>query len=309
MGPPVAEPVGPPAGSAAPDPRRPVPDVPPPPPGVWPLAAPPSLPPGARAAGTAARVGLPAPPVALGLSVAAIVAYLGTQLVVQLVVGLVLFGAGLLDPLLLDQEQGGTALLVLVVVSQVVGLLAALGLLRRRGVPLAPIVGPSRPVGRHVGIGVGLGLVAIVGSTLLVSLLIALTGSEATPQQVLTDGIVDTPERLVLAVLAAVVMAPIAEELLFRGLLHRALRHRLRIVPATLLSSVIFAVVHVDVAASQPLALVGLTFVGVVLAIAHERTGSLLVPVVMHATHNAVTIAAVVVSSRLDTELLGGMLG
>jgi len=285
--------------------RRPVPDVPPPPPGVWPLAAVMSPPPGPTSSGGGATAG---PPVGIGLSAAAIAVYLATQLVLQLVAGLVLLGTGLLDPVLLDPSEGGTALLVLVVASQVAGLLAALLLLRRRGMRLPPIVGPVRPVVRHVGIGVGLGIVALLGSTLLVSLLVTLTGSEATPEQVLTEGIADTPVQLLLAVIAAVVMAPLAEELLFRGLLHRGLRQRMRAVPATLLSSVLFAVVHVDVAASQPLALVGLTFVGVVLALAHERTGCLVVPVVIHATHNAITILAVVVTSRMDPGPLGPLL-
>ena len=284
--------------------RRPVPDVPPPPPGSWPLAA--AVPPPADA-GTGGRLH-GGPSVGVGLASAAIAVYLVTQLALQLVVGIVLLGTGLLDPVLLDPTEGGPALLVLVVLSQVAGLLAALLLLRRRGTALGSVVGPLRPVARHVGIGVGLGFVAILGSTLLVSLLVTLTGSEATPEQVLTEGIADTPVQLLLAVLAAVVMAPIAEELLFRGLLHRGLRQRLRIVPATIISSVLFAIVHVDVAASQPLALVGLTFVGVVLAVAHERTGSLLVPVVIHATHNAVTIVAVVVTSRVDLEPLGAVL-
>ena len=281
-------------------PRRPVPDVPPPPPGDWPLARV-NPPPGGH--GPPRWGGGAGSSVGVGLSVGAIAVYLGTQLVLQLVVGLVLLGTGLVDPLLLDPTAGGASLLVLVVLSQIAGLLAAVGLLRRRGVPLRPVVGPMRPVARHVGIGVGLGLLAIIGSTLLVSLLVTLTGSEATPEQVLTEGIADTPVQLLLAVLAAVVMAPLAEELLFRGLLHRGLRRRMRIVPATLVSSVLFAVVHIDVAVSQPLALVGLTFVGVILALAHERTGSLLVPVVIHATHNAVTIVAVVVTSRLDVDL------
>lgn len=291
-------------------PRRSVPGVPPPPPGEWPLAGASPPPPGH---GRSPRGGDAEPFVIIGLSAAAIAVYLLTQLALQLVVGLAFLGTGLIDSLLLDPTAGGVSLLALVVLSQVAGLLAALWLLRRRGVPLQPIVGPLRPVGRNVGIGVGLGLLAIVGSTLLVSLLVTLTGSEATPEQVLTEGIADTPARLVLAILAAVVMAPLAEELLFRGLLHRGLRRRMRLVPATLLSSVLFAVVHVDVVASQPLALVGLTFVGVILALAHERTGSLLVPVVIHATHNAVTIVAVVVTSRLDLDLsaralLGGTL-
>jgi len=272
---------------------------------VWPLAAVVSPPPGPTASRGRATGG---PSVGIGLSAAAIAVYLATQLVLQLVAGLVLLGTGLLDPVLLDPSEGGTALLVLVIASQVAGLLTALLLLRRRGMRLPPIVGPVRPVVRHVGIGVGLGIVALLGSTLLVSLLVTLTGSEATPEQVLTEGIADTPVQLLLAVIAAVVMAPLAEELLFRGLLHRGLRQRMRAVPATLLSSVLFAVVHVDVAASQPLALVGLTFVGVVLALAHERTGSLVVPVVIHATHNAITILAVVVTSRMDPGPLGALL-
>jgi uncharacterized protein len=164
-------------------------------------------------------------------------------------------------------------------------------------------------IGRDLRIGLGLGLLAIVASTLIVSLLVTLSGSEASPEQVLTGGLLETPLQLTLAVIAAVVLAPVAEELLFRGLLHRGLRRRLRVVPATALSSVLFAVVHVDVALSQPLALVGLTLVGVILAVAYERTGSLIVPVVIHAVHNAVTIAAVVVSTRLDLDLVAAGVG
>lgn len=278
-------------------PRRPVPDVPPPPAGEWPLARPVPPPPGARGPSDGRDA---VPSVGVGLSLAAIGAYLGTQLVLPLIAGLVLLGVGSADPLLMDPTSGGPVLLAIVVLSQVAGLVVVLMLLRRRGVALAGVIGPLRPVLRHVSIGVGLGLVALIGSTLLVSLLVTLSGSEATPEQVLTEGIADTPVELLLAVLAAVVMAPVAEELLFRGLLHRGLRQRMRRSSALVLSSVLFAVVHVDVAASQPLALVGLTFVGVVLALAHERTASLLVPVVIHATHNALTLLAVVVTSRFE---------
>jgi membrane protease YdiL (CAAX protease family) len=166
-----------------------------------------------------------------------------------------------------------------------------------------------RPVRRHLWIGGGLGLVAIIGSTLVVSALVAVSGGEATPDQVLTGGIADTPLQIALAVAAAVVMAPLAEELLFRGLLHRGLRRGLRVVPATVISSVLFAIVHLDVVLSQPLALVGLTLVGAVMAIAYERTGGLLVPVLIHAVHNGVTIAAVVLTERLDLEGFAAILG
>jgi uncharacterized protein len=293
--------------------RRPDPDVPPPPPGSWPLVA------GPDPFGTADH-GQPGGPVeggflsvpplvGVGLSLTTIVLYLTAQLGLQLLAVLLLARSGLMDPNVLDPESGGAGLLGVVVASQLAGLVVVVLFLRVRSIPLWPLVGVVRPLGRHLRIGVGLGLLAIVASTLIVSLLVALSGSEATPEQVLTGGLMETPLQLTLAVIAAVVLAPLAEELLFRGLLHRGLRRRLRIVPATALSSVLFAVVHVDVALSQPLALVGLTLVGVVLAIAYERTGSLVVPIVIHAVHNAVTITAVVIMARLDLDLVGAGLG
>jgi len=282
--------------------RRPVPDVPPPPSGHWPLAGPSTgpraIPSGAGPAPTGAVVAI-----GLGTSLGAIAVYLIGQLGLQLVAGSVLIRAGVLDPSVLEPEGGGTGLLGLVVASQLAGFLAALAFLRVRGVVLRDPIGTLRPLGRNIRRGVGLGLGAIVVSTLVVSVLVALSGSEATPDQVLTAGLLETPGQILLAVLAAVVIAPIAEELLFRGLLHRSLRLRWRIVPATAVSSLLFAVVHVDVLVSQPLALIGLTLVGVILAVAYERTGSLVVPIVIHAVHNAVTITAVIVTSRYGFDL------
>lgn len=282
-------------------PRRAVPDVPPPPPGAWPLAASAAV--GRAAPGGPAPATRPSnPAIGLGLSAAAIALYLVGQLGLQLIATLVLVDSGLLDPANLDPAAGGPTLLALVVGSQVFGLAAVLVLLRRRRAPLREIVGPLRPIGRHVRLGVGLGLLAIVGSTIVVSALVALSGSEATPDQVLTAGIAESPLQIVLAVAAAVIMAPLAEELLFRGLLHRGLRRRLSLAPATVISSVLFSIVHVDVAVSQPLALVGLALVGALMAVAYERTGSLIVPILIHAVHNGVTILAVVVTSRFDVE-------
>jgi membrane protease YdiL (CAAX protease family) len=291
-------------------PRRPRPDVPPPPPGAWPLA--PSVrmpsPTGPAWSGVQAPVGVRTRVAAgLGLSAAAIAVYFAGQFVLQLVATLFLIIVGLGDAVVLDpsalaaeDRSAATVLLVVLVLSQLAGVAAVLLLMRWKKVPLRPLVGPLEPLGRHLGIGVGFGVVALVASTTVVGILVALTGSEATAEQILTGELVDAPVRIGLAVLATVVIAPLAEEVIFRGLLHRSLRRRLSLVPATLISSVLFAVVHVDVALSQPLALVGLAVVGVILALAYERTGSLVVPVVIHAVHNAITIALVVVLGRLD---------
>jgi uncharacterized protein len=132
-----------------------------------------------------------------------------------------------------------------------------------------------------------------------VSLLMRLTGSEQAPDQFLLDELTRGGSSTVLAFIAAVVLAPVAEELLFRGLLFNALLRRRSVHVAALVSSVVFAVVHVDVAVSQPLALVGLTLVGLALAYAYHRTGSLLVPIAGHAAFNGVTLVLALVGERL----------
>ncbi|HEX2267153.1 MAG TPA: CPBP family intramembrane glutamic endopeptidase, partial [Actinomycetota bacterium] len=78
-----------------------------------------------------------------------------------------------------------------------------------------------------------------------------------------------------------VVVAPIGEEIFFRGFLHKALRRRLPMWGAAVLSSILFGLVHV-----HPLLIPALFVVGLGLALLYERQQSLLAPVVAHATFN-----------------------
>lgn len=82
------------------------------------------------------------------------------------------------------------------------------------------------------------------------------------------------------------VLAPFFEELYFRGLLHRWFRARWRMWPAIIASSVIFGLAHIDSA--------GVAFssfiLGIVMAYAYEKTGSLWISIVMHAFNNGLGI-------------------
>ena len=85
----------------------------------------------------------------------------------------------------------------------------------------------------------------------------------------------------------AVVVAPLAEEFFFRGILQNVIgnltgRRWVAIVGA----SAVFAGVHV----AQPYALPALFFLGVILGFAYERTGMILVPVAIHAAFNLKTM-------------------
>jgi hypothetical protein len=85
----------------------------------------------------------------------------------------------------------------------------------------------------------------------------------------------------------AVVVAPLAEELFFRGLLFAGLRHTLGPATATTLSALAFAVIHV-----MWWSLVPLMIVGVAAALVYERHRSLAAPLCLHASFNLISLTA-----------------
>lgn len=94
--------------------------------------------------------------------------------------------------------------------------------------------------------------------------------------------------NLVLTVLGAGILAPMAEELYFRGLIHRWFWARLPGSPAlrVVLSSVIFALGHYD-----SVGVVASTFfLGLLCALAYERTRSLWVTIIIHAVNNTLAV-------------------
>jgi hypothetical protein len=85
----------------------------------------------------------------------------------------------------------------------------------------------------------------------------------------------------VLFALAGAVAAPIGEEIFFRGFLYNALKRRLSIPAAIVISGLVFAMAHFG-----PLAVIVIFPMGMVLAYVYERTRSLWVTIAMHATNN-----------------------
>ncbi len=88
-----------------------------------------------------------------------------------------------------------------------------------------------------------------------------------------------------LIVVAIVIVAPIAEEIFFRGVVYNAWRREHGRTRALIGSSVLFALIHVSLVALVPIFLLGLG-----LAWLYERTSSLLACVVMHATVNGISV-------------------
>lgn len=80
------------------------------------------------------------------------------------------------------------------------------------------------------------------------------------------------------------ILAPVLEELIFRGFVYGGLRRMMTVPGAALASALIFAAAHVAVPVSSLLAI---TLIGVVLAYLYERSGSLIAPMVTHAMYNS----------------------
>jgi membrane protease YdiL (CAAX protease family) len=100
---------------------------------------------------------------------------------------------------------------------------------------------------------------------------------------------------VVLATLAdTVVLTPVFEELVFRGLLFGTLRRRLAPAPAAVVSAGVFAMAH----GYGVLGFVAVFWSGLLWAWAYERTGSLVPPIAAHAVDNLSASLAVILVLR-----------
>ena len=88
---------------------------------------------------------------------------------------------------------------------------------------------------------------------------------------------------LVFALFSACLLAPLAEEILYRGVLFRSLRNRLGVVPGAFLSAAVFAVLHFY--DGYGLASVGVF--GFFCALLYSGTGALSTVIALHVLYNS----------------------
>lgn len=119
---------------------------------------------------------------------------------------------------------------------------------------------------------------------------------ELAPQQLITlfQGGGD-PLAIALLVICAVVMAPIVEEVIFRGCIYRFLKSQSSLLTAQIISGCVFASMHANL-----LSFVPLVVVGVVLARVYEKTGHLMVAIWFHAFFNAFSLLMLFLSIQSD---------
>ena len=164
--------------------------------------------------------------------------------------------------------------------------------LRARGIRVGQLFGFDQlPILRAVVWGVGLlftALPLVFGTSEIVTQWMRDRSGQDSQEiiQIFRDS--SQPGQRVSIILLAVVIAPVAEELVFRGYLYTVMKRFFGSLPSLVFTAVLFGLVHVNVPALVPLFVLACAF-----TIAYEVTGSLFVPMAMHALFNALNLVAV----------------
>ena len=136
--------------------------------------------------------------------------------------------------------------------------------------------------------GVAIAQSAVVGYTLLVQQL----GIDFLIPSDLPREWADAPVSFAIIAISAIIVAPLVEEIFFRGFMYQALRRTMAILPAALLTSLVFGIAHIDPAIIIPIAVVGMILLGI-----YRWTGNLWSSIITHAGYNAVAVAALAVQT------------
>ena len=203
-------------------------------------------------------------------------------------------GSALLWHNLLEGVVGPTGKAMLLMAQYIVVAVAILLLVLYRIRPRSPH--PFSSLGlrvRHAWRLAGTGLVAYASFVAILALaavlfrgMFALQAGDSIIQSV------KTPGEAVIYFLLACVLAPVFEEIVFRGYVYAGLRRVAAPRPAMLLGGLIFASVHMNAGA-----IIIITLIGILLCYLYERTRSLLPGMVAHGLHNALVLAVVLLQS------------
>jgi len=164
--------------------------------------------------------------------------------------------------------------------------------------PILLIFGWRRIPWKHLGFGkfslnvVGMGCGLLLGAYLLIYLhnsILDMLGIKTQGEQIVE--IFSQLESPFWFFVVAAIIAPIVEELFFRGFLFQGFRQKYGWQPALLLSSAIFGAAHLD-----PVSLIPTFILGCVLAYVYHRSNSIWPGMIFHAVINSLSLIVVYVN-------------
>jgi len=196
--------------------------------------------------------------------------------------------ASLAVPVLGLRIEDPSTLAALVVVPSLTFIVVTLAWVGRKGPDALNRLIGRRPLSSDVLAGIAYGITGSIVITFGVGagleLLLRSLGLEVPDvQQVLQDLV--TGPAAPIAIVAIVCVAPIGEELVFRGMLFQALRQRFGFWPAALGSGLVFGVIH-----GEPLVIFITAVFGVYLAWVFHHRGTLLASIIVHSLFNTLSV-------------------
>lgn len=198
-----------------------------------------------------------------------------------------LFGLSSDEPVAMNRAAvGATIAMQLVLTSMVIGFVA----LRRRPSEWLGLRWRHWPLALPIAIGVVavmllfMGLLQISG---YLSWLERVQGGDGMQEVVRAFGETDDVTLLTMLSATAVLVAPVCEEVLFRGYVYPVAKHFAGRGPAIVFSALVFAVAHNNAMALLPLAVLA-----VLLVLVYEWTGSIWTPIAAHMLFNSLTVVA-----------------
>lgn len=104
---------------------------------------------------------------------------------------------------------------------------------------------------------------------------------------------------VVFVILRALILAPVAEELCFRGLVFRRMKEYTSFWPAAILSSALFGLYHMNLGQG-----IYAFLFGILLAFMYDRFQHLLAPVLMHFAANALSVILEYTKAQYSSEIV-----
>lgn len=150
-------------------------------------------------------------------------------------------------------------------------------------------------IASQMALGLAVGIVLVVASDIVAAIQAKLVGEHS---QVVVEIMKSHKgmQNFILDLASVCLIAPFAEETLFRGVIFTGLQRWMPVTAAAVVSGLIFACAHADQYSILPLAVVGTG-----LALFYRYTGSLIPNMIAHATFNGVALVVVYFLPKLAT--------
>jgi len=192
----------------------------------------------------------------------------------------------------------GGGLMLPVLLGSLLGVGAPLALLARGGVMVpAADLRLDRPAPGTLALVVVMALAALMPTSLLAELTVRLHPVDPEWAALYSANLPRGAAAVALAAVTVVIVAPLAEEIIFRALLQRLTTRVWGGLPGLAVAALVFGLVH-----GEPWYLLGLIGVGVVLGTVWLATESVTACWVAHGVHNGVSLAWLLAQGKITTE-------